>query len=156
MSFDKKETYERSIRELDSVLEGQTDRIAIMATLSCVLKMNFPYYFWSGFYMVKNGALLIGPYQGALGCLDIEFGRGVCGTAAAERKTQLVPDVHQFPGHIACDANSKSEIVVPVIDAEDNLIAVFDVDSDEYNSFDETDQIYLEKIVERYLRISEM
>jgi GAF domain-containing protein len=149
-SIDKTEIYRQSMRELESVLESITEPIAVMATISCILKMNLPHYYWAGFYRVHQGALIVGPYQGTLGCLTIEFGRGVCGTCAAERQTQIVPDVHAFPGHIACDARTKSEIVVPVFDPGKELIAVFDVDSTEPDAFDETDRDYLETIMKRY------
>ncbi|MFP5246187.1 MAG: GAF domain-containing protein [Thermoanaerobaculia bacterium] len=127
---------------------GETlDEIALMATINSILANRFPYYFWTGFYRVCGDRLVVGPYIGTVGCLQIEFGRGVCGKAAQERATVLVPDVNQFPGHIACDPNSKSEIVVPVFDRERNLIAVLDVDSDQLNACDEEDQAGLEKIV---------
>jgi GAF domain-containing protein len=118
-----------------------------MATINSLLVQRFPYYFWTGFYRVVAGRLVVGPYIGTLGCLQIEFGKGVCDIAAAKRETVIVPDVNQFPGHIACDANSKSEIVVPVFDAKRELIAVLDVDSSEFDSFDEEDRAGLEKIV---------
>ncbi|HEX6641810.1 MAG TPA: GAF domain-containing protein [Thermoanaerobaculia bacterium] len=127
---------------------GETlDDIALMATINSVLSHRFPAYFWTGFYRVCGDRLIVGPYIGTVGCLQIEFGRGVCGTAAARRETILVPDVTQFPGHIACDANSKSEIVVPVFDRDGVLIAVFDVDSDQLAAFDEEDREGLERIV---------
>ncbi len=150
MSFDKRAAYEQSIAELDSVLEGIHDRIAVMATINCILKTNLPYYFWVGFYQVIDGALLVGPYQGTMGCLQIEFGRGVCGAAASQQKTQVVADVHAFPGHIACDARSRSEIVCPVFNKHQELIAVLDVDSESENSFDDTDREYLERILARF------
>jgi len=150
MSFDKSEAYLRSMRELDSVLEDVDNRIAVMATINCILKTNFPYYYWVGFYQVVDNALLVGPYQGTMGCLHITFDRGVCGAAAREKKTQLVEDVHQFPGHVACDALSRSEIVTPVFNKDGQLIAVFDVDSVELASFDATDQAFIEKIMSRY------
>ena len=123
------------------------DDIALMATINSVLANRFDTYFWTGFYRVCGDRLIVGPYIGTLGCLQIEFGRGVCGTAAARRETVIVPDVNQFPGHIACDANSKSEIVVPVFGPDRELIAVLDVDSDQLNAFDEVDREWLEKIV---------
>ena len=150
MSEAKIEAYEQSIRELTAVLAGIDDEIAKMATISCILRTNLPTFFWAGFYRVVDGALLIGPYQGTQGCLRIEFGRGVCGTCASERRSQVVADVHAFPGHIACDSRSRSEIVVPVIDADDQLIAVFDVDSTELAAFDEVDRRYLETIMARF------
>ena len=123
------------------------DDIALMATINSVLAHRFEHYFWSGFYRVCGDRLVVGPYIGTVGCLQIEFGRGVCGTAAAQRKTLVVPDVHQFPGHIACDPNSQSEIVVPVFDRDGALIAVLDVDSDRLNAFDDEDRAGLERIV---------
>jgi L-methionine (R)-S-oxide reductase len=127
---------------------GQTlDDIALMATVNSVLAHKFETYFWTGFYRVCGDRLIVGPYIGTVGCLQIAFGRGVCGTAAAKRQTILVPDVEQFPGHIACDAKSRSEIVVPVFDKEQQLIAVLDVDSDRLAAFDEEDRAGLERIV---------
>jgi GAF domain-containing protein len=125
---------------------------ARMATVASMLHDAFESYFWTGFYVVdpeRPNELVVGPYQGTLGCLRIAFGRGVCGTAAAERKTQIVDDVHAFPGHIACDSRSNSEIVVPVTDGHGRLIAVFDVDSTEFGSFDAVDAEWLEKILAR-------
>lgn len=152
----KKAAYEQAVVAIDANLEGETDRILKMATINSVLKTYLPYYYWAGFYVVKNGRLSVGPYQGTLGCLHIEFGRGVCGKAAREKKTQLVGDVHalaQGSEHIACDPNSASEIVVPVFDGKAELIAVYDVDSTQVNSFDALDQFYLEKIMERHFRL---
>jgi GAF domain-containing protein len=130
------------------LLEGSDDHIAAMATTSALLHHAFG-HLWTGFYrVVEAGVLLrVGPYQGSLGCLEITFGRGVCGTAAAERRTLVVPDVHEFPGHITCDPRSRSEIVVPVFDAHGTLIAVLDIDSSEPNGFGEVDQQGLEKLV---------
>lgn len=127
---------------------GETlDDIALMATINSILSHTFPHFFWTGFYRVCGDRLVVGPYVGTVGCLQIEWGRGVCGTAAARRETIIVPDVSQFPGHIACDPNSKSEIVVPVFDRDRNLIAVLDVDSDRLDAFDEDDRAGLERIV---------
>ena len=127
---------------------GQSlDDIALMSTINSVLSHRFRHFYWTGFYRVCGTRLIVGPYIGTVGCLQIEFGKGVCGTAAAKRETVIVADVNQFPGHIACDANSKSEIVVPVFGPEGELIAVLDVDSDQLDSFDEEDQRGLEKIV---------
>jgi GAF domain-containing protein len=127
---------------------GETlDEIALMATINSVLANRFEHYFWTGFYRVCGDRLVVGPYIGTVGCLQIEFGRGVCGKAAEERKTLIVPDVSLFPGHIACDPNSKSEIVVPVLGRDGALIAVLDVDSDSLNAFDEEDARGLERIV---------
>lgn len=123
------------------------DDIALMATINSILSHRFPHFFWTGFYRVCGDRLIVGPYIGTVGCLQIEFGRGVCGTAAAQRETIIVPDVNQFPGHIACDPNAKSEIVVPVFDRDGVLIAVLDVDSDQLDAFDDDDRAGLERIV---------
>ena len=123
------------------------DDIALMATINSILSHRFPHFFWTGFYRVCGDRLVVGPYIGTVGCLQIEVGRGVCGTAAARRETIIVPDVTAFPGHIACDPNSRSEIVVPVFDRDHTLIAVLDVDSDRLDAFDEADRDGLEKIV---------
>jgi L-methionine (R)-S-oxide reductase len=123
------------------------DDIALMATINSVLAHAFPHFFWTGFYRMCGDILIVGPYIGTVGCLQIELGHGVCGTSAARRETLIVPDVTKFPGHIACDPNSKSEIVVPVFDHDRKLIAVLDVDSDQLDAFDEEDRAGLEKIV---------
>lgn len=138
--------------EIAAVLDGEPNLTARMATVASMLAATFEHYFWTGFYAVdpeRPGELVVGPYQGTLGCLRIAFGRGVCGAAAATGEVQLVPDVHAFPGHIACDSRSASEIVVPVFDAEGRLIAVFDVDSEQKAAFDETDAHWLVTILAR-------
>lgn len=151
MTKAQKETaYQAAIAELDAILKDESHVILIMATINCVLRTHLPYYFWVGFYLVHKGGLIVGPYQGTLGCLHIAFGKGVCGTAATEKKTQLVPDVHAFPGHIVCDSRSQSEIVVPVFDKTGALLAVFDVDSTRKNAFDEVDQQYLEALLHEH------
>jgi L-methionine (R)-S-oxide reductase len=140
--------------ELQSLLlEGSDDRIAAMATISALLHHAFG-HLWTGFYrVVEPDALLrVGPYQGSLGCLDIRFGRGVCGTAAAEKRTVVVADVHEFPGHITCDPRSRSEIVVPVVDAEGALIAVLDIDSAVPSAFGDEDRAGLEALVAWFAR----
>lgn len=147
---DKAERYAEVEEEILAVLDGEPDRVARMATVASMLADAFPAFFWTGFYVVdaaKGDELVVGPYQGTLGCLRIPFGRGVCGAAAATRSTQVVEDVHAFPGHIACDSRSASEIVVPVFGAGGDLIAVFDVDSAEPAAFDEIDQQNLEQIL---------
>lgn len=147
---EKAERYAAVAEEIASVLDGEPNLVARMATVSSMLANSFPTYFWTGFYVVdpaKEGELVVGPYQGTLGCMRIAFGRGVCGTAAATRETQVVEDVHAFPGHIACDGRSASEIVVPVFDAKGELIAVFDVDSDTPAAFDGVDKAWLERIL---------
>lgn len=139
--------------QLDSVLAGIDDPIAAMATISALVHHAFG-HLWTGFYRVVDpGRLLrVGPYQGTLGCLDIEFGRGVCGSVAASGQTLIVPDVNQFPGHITCDARSRSEIVVPVFDNARRLLAVFDIDSERPNSFDAEDQRGLEQLMAWFSR----
>ena len=130
-----------------SVLAGIDDDIAAMATISSLVHHAFR-HLWTGFYRVVRPDLLrVGPYQGTVGCLDIAFGRGACGTAAAERRSVIVPDVRAFPGHIVCDARARSEIVVPVYDATRALIAVFDIDSDQRNRFDADDAAGLERLL---------
>lgn len=135
--------------QIAGVLDGEPNLTARLATVACLLSHAFEDFFWTGFYMVdpdKPEELVVGPYQGTLGCLRIPFGRGVCGTAASDRKTLIVEDVHTFPGHIACDAASQSEIVVPVFDG-DRLIGVLDVDSTKIGSFNQSDADALERIV---------
>ena len=139
--------YREVAAEIASVLDGEPNLTARMATVASMLASSFDHYFWTGFYVVDGEELVVGPYQGTLGCLRIALGRGVCGTAAASGKTQLVEDVDAFPGHIACDARSKSEVAVPVFDKAGRLIAVFDVDSDRPAAFDETDARWLETIL---------
>jgi GAF domain-containing protein len=146
----KAELYRALARDIAAVLEGESNLVARMATITCLLSEAFDSYFWAGFYLVdpeQPGQLVIGPYRGTLGCLRIAFGKGVCGVAASSRKTQIVADVHAFPGHIACDSRSQSEIVVPVFDAAGRLIAVFDVDSTELAAFDAVDATGLERIL---------
>ena len=151
---DKAEAYAEVESEILAVLDGETNRVARMATVASMLADAFPAFFWTGFYVVDPdkasegaGELVVGPYQGTLGCLRIAFGRGVCGTAAATGQTQVVEDVHAFPGHIACDSRSASEIVVPVFDADGALIAVFDVDATETAAFDAVDATALERLM---------
>ncbi len=144
----KRERYREIEGQLASVLEGERDLLAAMTSVVCLLHNAFPYFFWTGFYRrIAPAELLIGPYQGTLGCLRISYDRGVCGAAARERRTIIVPDVHLFPGHIACDALSASEIVVPMLDDGGNLLAILDVDSTIRDAFDEADAKGLEGIV---------
>ncbi|MBI5942008.1 MAG: GAF domain-containing protein [Caulobacterales bacterium] len=152
LSADREVRYAEVAAEIASVLDGEPNLTARMATVASMLAASFDHYFWTGFYVVdpdKPDELVVGPYQGTLGCLRIAFGRGVCGAAAATGKTQLVQDVHAFPGHIACDSRSRSEVVVPVFGPDGVLIAVFDVDSDQPAAFDETDARWLERILAR-------
>ncbi|MCB9733575.1 MAG: GAF domain-containing protein [Deltaproteobacteria bacterium] len=134
-------------RQLDALLEGEDDWIAALATVACELHHGFQYFHWTGFYRaVSTELLVIGPYQGGHGCLRIPFSRGVCGAAARTRATQLVPDVHAFPGHIACASTTLSEVVVPVVTPTGDLLAVLDVDSDLAAAFTDDDRVGLEAI----------
>ena len=144
--INKEEKYLHFLPGWELLISGETDEIAVLANTCAALREAFG-FFWIGFYLVKNEQLVLGPFQGDVACYRIRKGRGVCGTAWAEARTQVVPDVEQFPGHIACSSLSKSEIVVPVI-ANDEVIGVLDIDSDELATFDETDRIYLEKLVD--------
>lgn len=147
---DKAARYAEVEDEILAVLAGEPNRTARMATVASMLADAFPDFFWTGFYVVdpdKTDELVVGPYQGTLGCLRIAFGRGVCGAAAREGTTQVVDDVHAFPGHIACDSRSASEIVVPVFDASGALIAVFDVDATVRSAFDAVDAHALEQLM---------
>lgn len=150
LPVDKAERYAAIRREIAAVLTGEPDRIARYATVASMLAHAFaPRFFWCGFYLVaadKREELVVGPYQGTLGCLRIPFGKGVCGAAAARGETVIVPDVDAFPGHIACDSRSKSEIVVCVRDRAGRLDAVLDVDSTDLDAFDAIDQAGLEAI----------
>jgi L-methionine (R)-S-oxide reductase len=147
------EAYEELQGQTEAVLAGIEDSVAAMATISALIHHGFG-HLWTGFYrVVEPGRLLrVGPYQGTLGCMEIEFGRGVCGTAAAEGKTVIVDDVNEFPGHIACDARSRSEIVVPVFNSRRDLIAVLDIDSEQPSTFSEADREGLERVVEWFAR----
>lgn len=152
---EKAQRYAELAVEIAAVLEGEPNRTARMATVSAMLAQAFAGFLWCGFYVVDPGSrdeLVVGPYQGTLGCLRIAFGRGVCGTVAAERRTAIVPDVRAFPGHIACDPRSLSEIVVPVVDASGTLVGVLDVDSAELAAFDDADAAGLEAIVRQVFR----
>jgi len=140
----RKEKYELLLPQLKALLHGEKDFVANCANISAALKQTFG-FFWVGFYLIKENELVLGPFQGDIACTRIQKGKGVCGTAWQQEKTIIVPDVESFPGHIACSALSKSEIVVPVFNNQ-NIIAVLDVDSDLLNDFSEIDKIYLEQI----------
>lgn len=141
---DRQEVYEMLIPQIEALIKHEPDQIANMANIAAALKQAFN-FFWVGFYIVKNGELVLGPFQGPIACTRIKKGRGVCGTAWFEKETILVPDVEKFPGHIACSSDSKSEVVVPLI-LNEEVIAVLDVDSDKLNDFSLIDVSYLEKI----------
>jgi L-methionine (R)-S-oxide reductase len=138
--------YEAAIPQIEALISGEPDLYANLSNIAAALREAFG-FFWVGFYLVKGEQLVLGPFQGPIACTRINFGKGVCGTAWKEKKTQLVPDVDVFPGHIACSSASKSEIVVPVFKNQEVLM-VLDVDSDQLNDFDETDQKYLEDLME--------
>ncbi len=147
----KQQAYDTVTAQIMAVLDGEANQTARMATISCLLAVAFPErFYWTGFYVVDDtceNELVVGPYQGTLGCLRIHFGKGVCGTAAASGQTQIVDDVHAVKNHIACDSRTNSEIVVPVVDAEGKLTAVLDIDSTEFGAFDQIDQQNLEGLL---------
>jgi GAF domain-containing protein len=151
--LEREAAYRILAEQIDRVLEGIDDVHAEMATVAAMVHHGLG-TLWTGFYrVVEPGRLLrVGPYQGTLGCLEIAFSHGVCGTAAATRQAVLVPDVNAFPGHIACDARSRAEIVLPVVDSRGELIAVLDIDSETPAAFDERDRIGLERILARFAR----
>ena len=142
---DKEQKYDLLLRQVQSLAEGETDDIALMANMAAAIHDPF-HFWWTGFYRVIGNELVLGPFQGPLACTRIAYGRGVCGTAWLEQRTLVVPNVHQFKGHIACSSASNSEIVVPVF-RNDQIIAVLDIDSEHYNTFDEIDRVWLERIV---------
>ena len=141
----KEEKYISLLPQLKALVEGEEDMIANLANITAALKQTFGFY-WIGFYLVKKNELVLGPFQGTLACTRIGLGKGVCGTAWKDAKTIIVDDVDKFPGHIACNSASKSEIVVPVFNHQHKVIAILDVDEDKYACFDETDKLHLEKI----------
>ena len=160
--MEKREKYELLCKQVESLAAGETNVVGVLANVSAAMKTMFPEeYFWVGFYTVNlpslqggaGGRLLLGPFQGTVACYEIPYGKGVCGSAWKERKTLVVPDVEEFPGHIACSSLSRSEIVVPIFvqtdgDDEKEVWGVIDIDSTELNTFDEVDAVYLEKIAE--------
>lgn len=143
--MDKNQKYLELTARLESILEGETDMIAMMANMAAEIHRTFGFW-WTGFYRVNGGELILGPFQGPLACMHIPFGRGVCGSAWKQGSTIVVPDVDQFPGHIACSSESRSEIVVPVRVAGE-IIAVLDIDSEHLSTFDELDATHLEHLV---------
>ncbi len=145
---EKRGLYAEAGQRIAGLVAGEPDRIARMAGIVAVLHGLLPHYFWTGFYRVSGDGLVIGPYQGTPGCGRISWGRGVCGAAWETGQSQVVADVHDFPGHIACDGRSASEIVVPVRDAQGRVVAVFDVDALLPGAFDEVDRVELERIFE--------
>lgn len=143
----KKGRYVRVYDQLADLLKPHNNQIAALATIASVLHNKFDYFFWTGFYLLNEGELIVGPYQGSVACIKLKKDTGVCWAGINRKETIIVPDVHQFPGHIACDSRSKSEIVVPLKDVTGKIIGVLDVDSKDLNSFDEADKEGLEKIL---------
>jgi len=142
----KEEKYEMLTSQIAALVDGEDDGVSVMANVSAAIQETMG-FFWTGFYIEKNGQLRLGPFQGSVACYRIDHGKGVCGTAYEKRKTIIVPDVEQFPGHIACSSLSRSEIVVPYFDDQQRVRGVLDIDSRELNTFDETDRKHLEAIV---------
>ncbi|WDF53530.1 GAF domain-containing protein [Mucilaginibacter sp. KACC 22063] len=143
---DKAEQYQSLIPQIEALITGEEDLVANLANVAAALKEQFK-WFWVGFYLVKNDVLVLGPFQGPVACTRIAYGKGVCGAAWAQQEILVVPDVDQFPGHIACSSLSKSEIVVPMVE-DGQIWGVLDVDSEELAQFDEVDAKYLEQIVQ--------
>lgn len=141
----KEEKYRMLTEQIDALIEGETDEVAIMSNVCAAIHETMG-FFWTGFYRVVDGELVVGPFQGPVACMHIAYGRGVCGTAWKRRATVIVPDVEQFPGHIACSSLSRSEIVVPVFADDGEVKAVLDIDSTELATFDDTDRKFLENI----------
>lgn len=146
MKMEKDEKYRLLTAQVKALVEGEDDEISLMANISAAIHETMG-FFWTGFYIVKGNELRLGPFQGPVACMHIPFGRGVCGSAWQRAETIVVPDVEQFPGHIACSSLSRSEIVVPVFDRQHEVKAVLDIDSTELSTFDETDRHWLEQIV---------
>ena len=142
----KSEKYKLLVSQISSLIEGETDAVAVMSNVAAAIHQTMGFW-WTGFYRVMNGELVLGPFQGPVACMHIGYGRGVCGTAWKQAETIVVPDVEQFPGHIACSSESRSEIVVPVFSADGEITAVLDIDSKDLATFDDVDKLWLEKIV---------
>lgn len=141
----KEQQYQLLVSQIRALIQGETDGVAVMANV-CAAIHDTMHFWWTGFYRVHQGELLLGPFQGPVACMHIAFGRGVCGTAWKEQRTVIVPDVEQFSGHIACSSLSRSEIVVPVFSADGAVVAVLDIDSTQLSTFDDIDRQYLEAI----------
>jgi|SRR5699024_217352 len=150
-SDDREKGYQQLLQQLEALIEGEPDITANLANASALLNQFLTDINWVGFYLWKDEELVLGPFQGLPACIRIPYGKGVCGTAVEEKATMLVPNVNEFPGHIVCDANSKSEIVIPLI-VKDRVVAVLDIDSPQFNRFDEIDQLFLEKFARKLER----
>jgi len=142
----KVEKYKLLTEQIKSLVAGETDQVAVMANVAAAIHLEMGFW-WTGFYRVQNGELVLGPFQGPVACMHIGYGKGVCGSSWKQGETIVVPDVEQFPGHIACSSESRSEIVVPVRSADGEMIAVLDIDSKDLATFDEVDKLWLEEIV---------
>lgn len=145
-AMEKEEKYKLLKQQIEALVAGEDDSVSVMANVSAAIHQEMG-FFWTGFYIVKGDELHLGPFQGSVACMHIPFGRGVCGTAWQRAETIVVPDVEQFPGHIACSSLSRSEIVVPLFNASHDVVAVLDIDSRELNTFDDIDRDWLEQIV---------
>ena len=148
----KKERYELLLRQVESLIAGETNKVGVLANVSAAIHEAMG-FFWTGFYLVNDNELILGPFQGSVACYHIPYNKGVCGTAWARRQTVVVPDVEEFPGHIACSTLSRSEIVVPVFNSSNEVVAVLDIDSKELATFDEVDQYYLERMMQSVAHI---
>ena len=143
----KQEKFEAFLPQLQGLIDETQEAVSVLANVCAALHAEFGWW-WTGFYLVRGNKLVLGPFQGPVACYQIPFGRGVCGSAWKEQKTLVVPDVEEFPGHIACSSLSRSEIVVPVFDEKGEVCAVLDIDSKELACFDETDRLYLERAMQ--------
>jgi GAF domain-containing protein len=150
--MNKQETYESLLLALGGVLEGKQQPLSIYANVSALIKQHFPQFSWVGFYLYDGTELYLGPFQGKVACVSISLDRGVCGAAARNKKTQLVKNVHEFPGHIACDEGANSEIVIPIVKSE-KLLGVLDIDSYQLAQFDDIDQTYLERLIAQLISV---
>ncbi|MDA8792293.1 GAF domain-containing protein [Bacteriovoracaceae bacterium] len=149
----KEEIYQKVKQDLDAIFSSRNSGLMRLSTIACVLKQSFPWFYWVGFYLWddKLGALVVGPYQGTLGCLEIPLGKGVCGSSLKDGRTYIVNNVHNFSNHIACDSKTNSEVVVPLISEQGNKLGVLDIDSILFDSFDDCDKKNLEEICHKYL-----
>ena len=150
--MEKEEKYTLLKQQIAALIEGETDAVAVMANVAAAIHEAMGFW-WTGFYLEKNGVLTLGPFQGPVACYRIPHGKGVCGTAYERRETVVVPDVELFPGHIACSSASRSEIVVPIFARDQRVLGVLDIDSRELNTFDDTDRLHLEAIVAMFAEL---
>lgn len=149
----KEATYKTLVAQIGSLIEGEKNETAVLANVSAAMASAFPNWLWTGFYLVRDGELLVGPFQGPVACYHIKKGRGVCGSSWEREETIVVPDVEEFPGHIACSSLSRSEIVVPIFNKNREVVGVLDVDSPELSTFDEVDKVYMEQIVAKITEV---